>query len=147
MSCEIGWLSKNSLIRYRPGLLYIQYAFFLFGVFFWIDATLGQDGFQEDTWGSFAYMFPAKLWAALNMGASAIAIIGLTKPIRSWMVAVGAFLHFIQFAAITYSAIFTDGEMIVGLLSSVLFLPMYMWLFYESFTRWKSFPSSNLCRQ
>lgn len=147
MSECIGWLSRNSLNRYRPAILYTQYSMFVFGVLFWIDANLGGEGFKEATWGSFAYLFPAKMWAALNIGASALSIIGLKKPIRSWMVAVGSGLHFIQFSSITYSATYTGGEMIVGLMASVYFLPMHMWLFYEAVSRWKVSPSSNLHRQ
>ena len=147
MSDCIGWLSKNSLNRYRPAILYTQYSLFVFGVMFWIDANLGADGFKEETWGAFAYFFPAKMWAALNMGASALAIIGLKKPIRSWMVAIGAALHCVQFGAISYSATYTGGEMIVGMFASVYLLPIHMWLFYEAANRWKASPSSSLCRQ
>lgn len=133
----IGWLSKNSLNRYRPALSYMQFSLFIFGVFFWIDASLGEAGFKADTWGSLAYLIPAKAWAALNMGASAITIIGLRKPIQSWMVAAGAFLHCVQFLLISISATMYGGEMIVGLFASVYFLPLHMWLLYEATSRWK----------
>ena len=133
----IGWLSKNSLNRYRPALLYTQFSLFLFGAFFWIDAAIGGSNFKELTWGALAYSIPAKTWAAWNMGASAIAIIGLIKPVRDWMVATGAGLHCFQFAVITYSTTFTGGEAIVGLLSSVFFLPLHMWLLSEAWFRWR----------
>lgn len=142
----IGWLAKNSLNRYRPAILYTQYSLFVFGVMFWLDANLGSEGFKEATWGAFAYFFPAKMWAALNMGASALAIVGLKKPIRTWMVSAGAFLHCVQFGAISYSATYTGGEMIVGLFASVYFLPLHMWLLYEAVTRWKTSPLNNLHR-
>lgn len=132
----IGWLAKNSLDRYRPALIYCQTSLLIFGIFFWLDASLGAGNFKEVTWGAFAYSFPAKGWAALNMGASAIAIIGLLKPVRSGMVALGAILHIAQFAAISYSTTFTGGEAIVGLFASVFFLPLHMWLFSEAVQRW-----------
>lgn len=147
MSVNCGWISRNSLLRYRPGLLYIEYAFLFFGICFWVSATIGHEGFGEETWGAFAYIFPAKVFAAFNMGASALCIIGLRKPIKTWMIAAGAALQCLQFSVISYSAIYTDGEMIVGLASSVLFLPLHMWLFYEAFARWKISPSISLCRQ
>lgn len=134
---SIGWLAKNSLDRYRPALIYAQFSLFVFGVFFWIDASLGSGNFKEATWGAFAYSFPAKGWAALNMGASAIAVIGLLKPIRSGMVAIGAGLHCVQFAAISYSTALTGGEAIVGLFASVFFLPLHMWLLSEAVQRWR----------
>ena len=133
----IGWLAKNSLDRYRPAMIYAQFSLFVFGVFFWIDASIGAGNFKEATWGLFAHSFPAKAWGALNMGASAIAIIGLLKPIRSGMVSVGAGLHCVQFAAISYSTTMTGGEAIVGLFASVFFLPLHMWLFSEAVQKWR----------
>lgn len=143
MSDCVGWLSKNSLNRYRPAVMYAQLALFVFGVMFWIDATIGANGFKEETWGALAYSIPAKAWAMLNMCASGFTIIGLKKPIRSWMVVIGATLHCIQFAVISYSATYTGGEMIVGLMSSVYFLPLHMWLLYEAVKRWRISPSNS----
>lgn len=134
----IGWLSTNGLNRYRPLFVYMQYSLFVFGAIFWIDSHLSSHGFQESTWGSIAYIIPAKAWAAWNMGAAAITIIGLKKPVQSWMVAFGSFLHCLQFLLISISAQFSNGEMVVGLFASVYFLPLHMWLCYEAMRRWKN---------
>lgn len=117
--------------------MYAQFSLFLFGVFFWIDASVGGNGFKELTWGSFTYAIPAKAWAVLNMVASAIAFVGLKKPIKTKLVAVGAFLHCIQFSAISYSTTFTGGESIVGLFASTFFLPLHLWLLIEAARGWK----------
>lgn len=128
----IGWLSKNSLNRYRPALIYSQLSLFTLGVFFWVDATIGAGNFKLETWGYFAYAFPAKMWAAWNMGASAITMIGLIRPVNNRMVAFGAFLQCLQFLVISYSTIITGGEAVVGLFASVFFLPLHMWLLSEA---------------
>lgn len=134
---SIGWLAANSLDRYRPALMYAQMSLFLFGCFFWIDANSGGAGFKEVTWGSFAYFIPAKIWAAWNMVASAICIVGLKKPVKTKLVVLGAFLHCLQFSVIAYSTTFTGGEPVVGLFASTFFLPLHMWLLIEAARRWR----------
>lgn len=132
---EIGWLASGGIGRYRPGLIYIQLAMFTAGVFFWVDATLGMGGFKPGTWGEFAYSIPAKLWSVWNMGASAITMVGLMKPVNNRMVATGAALQCAQFSAISYSAAFTGGDSAIVVFSSVFFLPLHMWLLNEAARR------------
>lgn len=147
MSDCIGWLARNGLNRYRPAILYSQYSFLIFGVMLWVDSVMGYGSLSQSTWGSVAYYIPAKLWALVIMGASAISIIGLKKPVKTWMVGIGAFLQCVQFSVISYSVIYTGGDVAVGILASVFFLPLHMWLFYEAVIRWKISPSNSLLRQ
>jgi len=129
---KVGWLASNSLDRHRPLLVALQCALFFIGVLFWIDAMTGGAGFEETTWGWLAYSFPAVGWAFINMATSAITIIGLMKPIRYWMVAVGAALHCVQFLILSYSAALCGGVFVIGLYASVVFLPLHLWLLLEA---------------
>ena len=130
-----GWVACNGLDRYRPLWVAMQVSLFIIGCLFWIDSMTGSQGFAEETWGRFAYMFPAAMWAALTMASSSMIIVGLLKPIRSWMVSVGSFLFCLNFILLSYSAVFTGGVVVVGLYASLFFLPLHMWLFVEAITR------------
>lgn len=143
----IGWLAKNGMNRYRPAILYSQYSLLVFGIMLWVDATISYGSLHPTTWGLIAYTVPAKAWAVIIMGASAACVIGLKKPVKRWMVGIGAFLHCVQFSVITISVVYTGGDVAVGILASVFFLPLHMWLFYEAVIRWRISPSNNWLKQ
>ena len=128
-------LLSNSLDRHRDVWIAMQLSLFIIGCMFWRDSMTGAEGFAEETWGEFAYSFPAAMWAAVLMGSSSMIIIGLLDPIKNWMVFVGSSIACINFALLSYSAVFTNGVVVVGLYASVFFLPLHMWLFVESMTR------------
>lgn len=130
-----GWLSDSGLSRHRPILIAMQCALLFIGVVFWIDAMNGGNGFDESTWGWLAYSFPAVGWAFLNMATASITINGLIKPIRRWMVAIGSFIHCIQFFVLSYSAVMCGGVFVIGLYASVVFLPLHMWMLFEAVKR------------
>lgn len=130
-----GWLSSSGLARYRPLLISLQAALMFIGALFWVDAMNGGAGFKESTWGWLAYSLPAKAWAFLNMATAAITVNGLIKPIRRWMVAVGAAMHCIQFFVLSYSAALCGGVFVIGLYASVIFLPIHMWMLFEAMRR------------
>lgn len=129
---SIGWLARNTIDRHRPVFLAIQWALFLIGAIFWIDASYQSQGFNLVVFGAFAYAIPAKVWAAMCMGSSALCILGLIKPVRRWMVCAGSGFHCLQFVLISYSAVFTGGAYVIGLYASVLLLPLHLWLFFEA---------------
>ena len=110
----------------------MQWGLFLIGAIFWIDASLHSQGFNLEVFGSLAYSIPAKVWAVACMSASAFCIIGLMKPVKRWMVCVGASSHCLQFVLISYSAVFTGGAYVIGLYASILLLPLHAWLLYEA---------------
>ena len=131
----LEWTLKqggHSLGRYAPLLCGIQLSLFVVGTIFWLDATLGGQHFDPNTWGAFAYSFPAEFWAAWNMGASAITFVGLIDPIKRRMVVVGGVLHSVQFALLAYSITATGGEIVVGLYSGAFFLPLHMWIVWRA---------------
>ena len=129
-----SWLYSSDLSRHRPMWIAIEASLFLIGALFWVDSMTGAQGFAEETWGRFAYTLPAWIWAAFSMASSSIIIVGLIRPVRSWMVSVGALMACINFFSLSYSAVFTDGVVVVGLYASLFFLPLHMWLLLEAST-------------
>lgn len=132
---KTGWIDCNSIDRHRPLFMLMQALLFCIGVVFWIDAMTGGVGFREDTWGSLAYSIPATVWAFVNMATAAITMIGLVRPIRGWMVAVGAGGQILQMLILSYSATMCGGVFVIGLYASVFFLPIHLWLFLEALWR------------
>lgn len=132
---SIGWLSKNTIDRHRPVFMAMQWGLFVIGAIFWIDSSIGSQGFNLVVFGSLAYSIPAKVWSFACMMSSALCILGLIKPVRRWMVAFGAGGHCVQFVLISYSAVFTGGAYVIGLYASILLLPLHMWLFFEAAIR------------
>lgn len=132
---SIGWLSKNTIDRHRPVFLLMQWALLAIGAIFWVDSVTESQGFNLAVFGALAYAVPAKVWALAAMGCSALCILGLIKPVRRWMVALGAGGHCVQFVLISYSAVFTGGAYVIGLYASILLLPLHMWLFFEAAIR------------
>ena len=101
--------------RHRPLLLQIEYALFVVGLFFYIASKVNPGVFQESTWGGLAYQMPAAFWGAVNAVAAGILILGLVKPVKSWMVLSGAFLQVLQFGAIATSCILHGGDYGIGI--------------------------------
>lgn len=132
---NIGWLSRNTIDRHRPVFILVQSALLAIGAIFWIDASLDSQGFNLFVFGSLAYAIPAKVWALACMSSAALCILGLIKPVRRWMVALGSGFHCVQFVVISYSAVFTGGAYVIGLYASILLLPLHMWLFFEAAIR------------
>lgn len=114
-------------------LAYMQVALLIIGALFWMQARLSPEAFDWQLYGRFALIFPAEMWAALMMAPSAMCLIGLRHPIKRWMVGIGASIHVLHFSALAYSAIVTDGEMVIGYFCSVLFSPLYTWMAVEAF--------------
>lgn len=129
------WVYHNALDRHRPMFLVMQGLLFFISALFWVDARTIGVGFDEATWGSFAYAIPAELWAFVLMATSSLTMIGLVKPVKRWMVAVGCVLHCVQFLVLSYSAVFTGGVFVVGLYASCFFLPLHAWMLVEALDR------------
>jgi hypothetical protein len=123
---------SDVLTRYSPLLIAFNLAMLLIGSLFMADALTGSRGFSPDTWGQFAYTYPARMWAGIMICGSLMCVIGLVRPVQRWMVLVGALVQFTQFAAIAYSAIFTGGEFVVGIYASIMFMPLYFWLWVKA---------------
>ena len=132
---SIGWLSKNTIDRHRPVFLAMQWGLLFIGAVFWIDASLNSQGFNLKVFGELAYAVPAKVWAVACMASSAFCIMGLLKPVKRWMICLGASGHIAQFMVISYSAAFTGGAYVIGLYASVLLLPLHIWLLTQAATR------------
>jgi len=109
-----------------------QWALIFVGSLFWWLASWEPAAFDAGLYGRFALLFQAEAWAMAMMGPAALVLIGLQDPVKRWMVAVGAALQVIQFAALGYSAIFTGGEPIIGVFCWVFFGRKYARLLWSA---------------
>lgn len=130
-------VGPHSLERYAPLFIVIQGLLFIVGCIFWIDASQGASAFSPTTWGRWAWDLSAEFWAALNMGASAICLIGLINPIHRKMVILGGSLHMLQHIGLSFSAFFTGGDVAIGLYASVFFLTLHMVMTAGAIAEWK----------
>jgi len=130
-------IGPHSLERYGPLLGVFQFCLLFIGAVFWIDASSGAQNFSATTWGAMAYAIDAEFWAMANMGASAIALIGLINPIHRRMVTIGGSLHIAQNLAISYSAAFTGGDMAVALYASILLITINTLMVAGAVSEWK----------
>jgi len=137
MKQDVVSIQAGSLDRYGPIYRMIEGCLFAVGILFWLDATNGQPGFSQQVWGDFAYSIPAVYWAAANMGAAAITLIGLINPVHKQKVLFGASLHIAQHAALSFSAVFTGGEYVIGVYASVLLLPLHIAMAAGALAEWK----------
>ena len=105
----------------------------LFGVgaLFWVYAVMGGDVMKPEVYGEFATSYPAEMWAGGIMGGTALIICGLIRPICNWQVAVGGAICCLNYIALTYSAVFTGGEFVIGVFCGVFFLSWHVWLTLE----------------
>lgn len=122
---------RHSLARFRPLAMAFEFGLFFIGTLFWIEARLKGDSFSADIYGNVALLLPAEFWAVLMMGASAITINGLIKPIHNRRVALGSCLQLANFTALAYSAAFTGGEFVIAVFASVMFVTPHIWLAFE----------------
>ena len=127
-----GWLARNGLARHRPSFMAAEMALFLIGCMFWSDTVLGGSAFSAEVWGRFAFSFPAIYWAGLNMGAAALTLAGLVKPVRNWMIITGASISCAQYLILSWSAIFDGGAAVIGFFASTFFLPLHLWILFEA---------------
>ena len=116
----------------QPVLADLQIAFVVIGALFWVQAVHRPEAFDVHMYGRFALLFPAEFWAAAMMGPAAMVWVGLRNPVKRWMVFAGAVLQTAQFLALSYSAIATGGEPIIGYFCSVLFAPLYFRVAWEA---------------
>lgn len=119
------WLDQPALAAMEWGLLVI-------GTLFWIEARMSSEAFSVDIYGGFALQFPAEVWAGMMVCGSGMILIGLRDPVKRWMVAIGAAVMSLNFLGLAYSAIVTDGELIVGAFCSVLFAPLHVTMAWEA---------------
>lgn len=127
-----GVYDRYSINRFRPLLLCVEGMLCFVGMLFWIFSWSGVSQIDPWTYGLVAFDVPAKFWAALIMGGSAMCVIGLLKPVKRWMITVGALVLSFVYAAITYSAVTSGGDISVAMFGSNLFLSFHLWIVWES---------------
>jgi hypothetical protein len=84
------------------------------GMAFWLLARAQPEAFSVETFGRFALMFKAEVWAAAMMAGSIITFVGVMHPPQRWAIMLGSVINAVQFAGLCYSALFTDGALVVG---------------------------------
>lgn len=122
----------DMLDRCRPCFLIADLLLFIVGSMFWAFTIMGGDAMAPDTYGTFACQFDAELWAGALMAGTAMVMNGLIRPINNWMVAAGGAILCAKFGLLTYSAIFTGGEFVIGVFAGVFFLSWHVWLTLEA---------------
>lgn len=123
---KLSWLDQ-------PAVSFIQLCVFAAGAMFWVEAYQRPEAFSVALYGELALRLPAEFWAGVMMASAAFVWIGLMNPPKRWMVAFGGALQTVQFMALSYSAIATNGEPIIGYWCSVFFAPIYARLTWEAF--------------
>ena len=126
-----GWLARNRLDRYRPAAQVSQIMLGICAMLFYWETFIGNTAFREQTWGALAYAIPARWWASYGIVAALVTFIGLCIPVRRWLIVIGAGMQCAQFLVLSWSAVFTGGEPVIGLYAYVIFLPAHIWLMIE----------------
>lgn len=106
--------------RHRPLLLSIQIALFVVGVFYYVGGLTDPSAFKESTWGSLAYERDAMFWGSVNAISAFITALGLLRPVKNKMIAMGAVLQSLQFGAIFTSCVFHGGDIGIGIYALML---------------------------
>ena len=125
-------LAKDAIEDARNYWIAMEIAMLLVGLLFWITLSVGISAFSPETWGAWACYFPARLWAGVQIVASALVIWGLMVPI-TWRLAVaGAVLHAVQLQFLAISAMASGGEVVIGIYPSVLFVPAHLLIIWQA---------------
>lgn len=122
----------DMLDRCRPCFLVSELLLFIVGSMFWAFTAMGGDVMHPQIYGDLACQFDAQLWAGAMMAGAAMVLNGLIRPINNWMVGLGGGLLCANFGLLTYSAIFTGGEFVIGVFAGVFFLSWHVWLTLEA---------------
>lgn len=117
---------------HHPVVIWSQFAIAMIGCLFWALAQMRDDAFSADVFGNFALQFPAEAWAVVMGGASLMVWLGLQRPPRRWMIAVGSAIQAAQYIALGYSAIATGGEVVIGAHCTIVFAPFFGWICWKA---------------
>ena len=124
--------SGEALETLRPAWIAFEGALLVVGLIFWVALMFGVSAFDPDTWGAWACQFPALMWAGIQITASVMIIYGLMRPITYQVAAAGALIHALQYEVLAMSAIFSGGQVVIGIYPSVLFAPAHIVLAVEA---------------
>lgn len=108
-------LDGHTLARYRPLFMMMEAMLFAIAGTFWIVTDHAPEVFAAQTWGAFAWQFPAQMWATLLMLASFATFFGLVRPPARRLIYLGLGLHVVNYSALAGSAALTGGDLAVAL--------------------------------
>lgn len=127
-----GLIDTRGIDRFRPVLIAMQIGLFMIASLFWMDTQLNGDSFSPETWGEWACGFPAEMWAGAMIAASTLCVSGLMHPVTKVRIIIGAFIHVLQFFALSLSAALTGGQFVIAVFPLVLLVPMHIILAWEA---------------
>lgn len=122
----------RAIDRFRPILMLIEVALLIVGCAFWISTQMGVDSFSPATWGEWACILPAELWAGVQMGAGALIVTGLMHPVTRNRIVIGCIVQIVQFLGLSASAMFSGGQFVIAVYPLVLFVPFHLILALEA---------------
>lgn len=125
-------VNPKAIDRYRPILMLIEGAILLVGCSFWLSTQTGVDSFSPETWGAWACILPAELWAGVQMLAGAMIVTGLMHPVTRGRIIAGCAIQSFQFLALSVSAIGSGGQFVIAVYPLVLFIPFHLILALEA---------------
>ena len=131
-----GWLTGThdiTIPRLLPALMFLQISLAFIGCLFWFEAQMQGEAFSAEIYGTLAVQYPAEYWAIAMMAGSAITFNGLMHPIQRGWIILGSFIHAFCFSMLAVSAIFYQGQFVIGVFSSVCFLTPHVWLAIEAY--------------
>lgn len=124
--------SGKALTVLRPAWVAFEAALLIVGLLFWATLSMGVSAFSPETWGEWACILPAKLWAAVQIIASLTIIYGLLEPPKWRLITAGAIIHAVQYQALALSAVLSGGQVVIGVYPSFLFVPAHILLAVEA---------------
>jgi hypothetical protein len=127
-----GLITPRAIDRFRPILILMEFGFLLIGCAFWISTQSGVDSFSPETWGVWACILPAELWAAVQMVSGVMIVTGLLHPVTRHRIVFGCILQIVQLLGLSVSAMFSGGQFVIAIYPLVLFVPFHVILAAEA---------------
>lgn len=135
-ACLIGAASMirpRALLENRRMWVAFLVPHVIVGCTFWAQLVFASSSaLSPETWGEWACILPAKLWAAVMIAAALMELVGLIDPPRWRLIAAGAVLNAVQFQALALSAILSGGQTVIGAWPCALFVPAHILLAVEA---------------
>jgi hypothetical protein len=125
-------VNPKAIDRFRPLLVFLEVLLLGVGCAFWLSTQAGVDNFSPETWGEWACILPAELWAGVQMAAGAMIVTGLMHPVTRGRIIAGCVIQCIQFLGLSISAMGSGGQFVIAVYPLVLFIPFHLILALEA---------------
>ena len=126
-------ITPNAMVKHRGLWVAFLCSHVFVGCVFWAQLMFnGTSALSPDTWGNWACILPAEVWASVQIVAAMMGLVGLIDPPRWRLVAAGSILNAFQFQALALSAILSDGQTVIGVWPCAMFVPAHILLATEA---------------